>query len=322
MVELNKDILSKILRIYNLGNIKSIKKINTGHVNYNFDLKTNKGNFIIQIIGDEFNKWKRDRLKMQFKLLRFLKDKNFPYECPSPLKNKYGRYLLTLNKHHIWIYKKIEGRLYKHYNLNHFKEISKGLAIYHNYVKNFKCNDKDFFDTDWLFEKYSEMRKIKSKNKLDTLMLKNLDFFENILEKISEIDFTKTKFVLTHSDFSNENLIFKKSKLKGIIDFDNIQLAPAEKDIAIAVKRCNYSTKGFNKKKLNIFLKEYKKYSLLSIDEELIILSLLKDNCSLFWWLYSEMKKESDEKKRYNALLETIKETKKLIKLIRWDLDD
>ena len=316
MIELNGDMISTILKTYNLGNIKSIKKIKTGHVNYDFDSKTNKGDFIIQIIGDKFNKWKKDRLKIQFELLTFLKNKKFPYECPNPLKNKYGRYLLRLNKHHIWIYKKIEGKFYKHYNLNHFKEIAKSLATYHNYIKNFKCHDEDFFNNDWLFEKYSEMKKIESNNKLDTLMLDNIDLFENILEKISETDFMKSKFVLTHSDFSNENLIFEKDRLKGIIDFDNLQMAPVEKDIAIAVKRCNYLAKGFNKKKLDVFLKEYRKYSLLSIDERLIFLSLIKDNCSLFWWFYSGMKK-SNEKERYNALLETVKETKKLIKFVR-----
>lgn len=323
MVNLNNEEIKRILDIYELGSLQSIKQIRGGHVNYNFDLKTSKGSFIIQIIGDEFNEWKEEKLKLQFKLLNLLKKKNFLYEIPVPLKNRYGKYLFKIGKKYLWIYKKIEGRLYKNYNFNHFKETAKCLATYHNFIKNFRCNDRDFFDFEWLFEKYSEMRRINPKNKLDILMLKNLDFFEHILEKISEIDFTKTKFVLTHSDFSNDNLIFKKGKLKGLIDFDNIQLAPVEKDIAIAVKRCNYLTRGFNKKKLNLFLKEYKRYSLLpSIDEKLIIPLLVKDNCSLFWWFYSGMKKESDREKRYKALSETIKETKRLVKLLRWNSDN
>ncbi len=317
MLNFNDEEIKRILDVYELGSLQSIKQIRMGYVNYNFDLKTSRGRFIIQVIGDEFNEWKKYRLKLQFKLLEFLKKKDFPYETPIPLKNRHGKYLFEIEKKHLWIYKKIEGRIYKKYNLNQFKEIAKCLATYHNFIKNFKCNDREFFDFEWLFEKYSEMRRVKSKNKLDTLMLKNIDFFERVLKKIRKIEFTKTMFVFTHSDFSNDNIIFKKDELKGVIDFDNSQLAPVEKDIAIAVKRCNYLIKGFSKKKLNLFLREYKKYSLLpNIDEGLIVPLLLKDNCSLFWWLYSGMKKESDKEKRYRAVSEIIKETKRLVKLV------
>lgn len=315
---LNNHQVEKILNIYELGHLINIKRIEDGFVNYNFDVKTDKGNFIIHIIGEEFNRWKRERLKIQFKLFKFLKKKKFLYDIPMPLKNKYGKHLLKIDEHYLWIYRKIGGEIYKKYNLNHFKEIAKALATYHNFVENFKYKDKDFFDFEWLFEKYIEIKLIKPKNNLDRLMLKNLNFFKHLLKKISKIDFDKSTFVFTHSDFSNENLVFKNDELKGILDFDNLQFAPREKDIGIAIKRCNYIYKGFNKRKLDIFLKEYKKYSLSpAISKKLIVLCLIKDNCSLFWWFYTGIKKDTD---RYKALLKTIEETKKLVKLIRWNI--
>jgi len=318
MIKLSRDQVNKILQVYDLGSLKEIKQIRGGYVNYNFDLKTTAGNFIIQIIGDVFNNWKRKKLGIQFKLLMFLKNQRFPYEIPCPLKNKYGKFLLKFNSYHLWIYRKIEGKVIKKYNLSHFKEVAKALAIYHKFVKDFNYSNKDFFDCEWLLEKYFEMRKIRAKNKLDKLMLKNIDFFESILLKINEIDFTKSKLILTHSDFSNENILFKDNNLVGIIDFDNLELAPIGKDIAIAIKRSNYLGKGFNKRKQNIFLREYQKYfSLSAIDKKLIIPLLIKDNCSLFWWFYSGIRKRTNKKK---ALLEIIKATKKLVKLSEYKI--
>lgn len=314
MINLDNESISKIVSVYRLGKVGDIKEIKQGYVNYNLILRTDKGSFIVRIIGDELNKWKKRKLGMQFRLLTFLKKKGFPYEIPKPLKNKFGRYLLRLNNQSLWVYRKIQGKIYRNYNLNQFRGIAKCLVTYHKFVIDFRCREKDFFDFEWLFERYSEIRRIKPKNKLDKLVLKNISFFEHSLEMISEIDFTKSNLILTHSDFSNENLIFQYGNLKGILDFDNLQLAPVGKDIAIAVKRCNYLSKGFNKKKLNIFLNEYEKYFLLSdYDKKLIIPSLIKDNCSLFWWSYSKIRK-GDENQRYKLIVYTIKETKRLVR--------
>ena len=50
---------------------------------------------------------------------------------------------------------------------------------------------------------------------------KNIDFFENLLKRLIKLNLNKD-LLLAHSDFSLSNLLFKKNKLVGIIDFENL----------------------------------------------------------------------------------------------------
>jgi len=82
----------KIYDSYNLGKLISCNHVKEGYVNYSFIFTTDKGKFIVQVFGIEFNKWKKRRIKLQFKVLEFLKKNKFPYKIPEPVKNKNKSY--------------------------------------------------------------------------------------------------------------------------------------------------------------------------------------------------------------------------------------
>ena len=82
---------------YNLGKVISLTAIKWGWVNYNYQLKTNKGKFVLRIIGTEMKKEIKNRLSTEFKVLLHLHKKGFPYAIPYPLKNKKGTYLININ---------------------------------------------------------------------------------------------------------------------------------------------------------------------------------------------------------------------------------
>lgn len=311
MKKMDSKQIGKIAENYNLGKVKKFKLIEDGWVNYNYDLETDTGNFIVRVLGKELDDWKKGKLKFEFKVLAHLREKNFPYEVPNPIRNNKGQYISQINKKVLWIYKKIKGNHVERINQKNFKEIVKVLAIYHKFVKDFKSRNKNFFYWDWLFKEYSKMKKIRPKNKTDRLMLENIDFFESLLKKISKINF-RENVLATHSDFQCENLLFKGDKALAILDFDNAEMAPRAKDLAVMTKRIFFK-KTFDRKKLNETIREYEKTNKLTKREkEIIIPLIIRDNCMLFWWFYARMKKHLEE--RHNSIKKVVKITKELVK--------
>src|SRR3989338_10310140 len=108
--KLTRSEIEQIAKNYSLGSVRKATPMNKGWVNYSYDVSTDTGNYIVQIIGDPYQKWKQKRMRMQFALLNHLKRKEFPYEIPAPIINSNQQYISHLNKdRHLWVYKKIDG---------------------------------------------------------------------------------------------------------------------------------------------------------------------------------------------------------------------
>ncbi len=312
-MKLTKSEAQKIADLYNLGKIKKLKTIKGGWVNFNFDIKTEKGNFILRFIGGrEFKSWKIKKLKFEFRVLEYLKQRNFPYQIPIPIKDKKGEKINVFKKRGIWIYKKLEGICREEYNLRLFKEVVKVMATYHNYIKNFKDKrESDFDDYKWFFRKYKKLRKVKPKNKTDKLMLNHVDFFEDLLKKISKINFGKK--IAIHSDFHIENVLYKNKKAISLIDFDNIEFAPKSNDLAVFVGDNCMKKNKLVKTRYKTMLKEYRKISKLSKKEEQMIIPLaIRYYCVLFWWFYAGM--EKNQHLRHWSIKGAIEKAQDLVK--------
>ena len=211
------------------------------------------------------------------------------------------------------MYQKVDGIIIKKYDLHEFQQEAEALAKYHLAVEDMKIKKESDFTSDYTVKKLNEIEKIIPKTKLDKTVKKYAIFFKKIYNKVSKLEFTN--FTMAHSDFNNENLLFIKDKLSGIIDFHNIDYAPIAKDIAIAIKRTNYINSGFNIRKMKIFLKYYQKFKKLTKkDIKMIIPALLIENTTTFWWFYLEYDGSYNEKMK--AINKLIVESKKYIKKI------
>jgi len=317
-MKLSKTDAQKIADNYNLGEIKKINSINGGWVNYNFDVSTNKGDFIIRIIGGRvFDSWKKEKLKFEFSVLRYLKSKKFPYEIPFPIKNKQGNEVSIFKKRGIWVYEKINGESKRKYDSVLAKEVIKSMAIYHKYIKGFKGKRTDVFDDlEWYFKKYAKLRKVIPKNKTDKLMLDNIDFFEGILRKINKTDFGKD-YLIAHNDFHIENLLYENKKAVALLDFDNLEYAPRMNDLAIfAADNCVLNNK-LNWKRFNQMKKIYKNkgLSISKKQEKEILLLMLRYYAILFWWFYDGMEKNLD--KRHSSIFYAINTSKNIVKNLK-----
>ncbi len=290
-----------ICKYLSLGNFKSIKLIKGGLVNHNFILKTNKGEFIIRILGQKITTNKKRRLNDEFELMEFLEKKKFPYSTPLPIKNSNGKRLHKINNKNFWIYKKLLGKSKSTMpNLEQSKEIAKALSTYHKFLKGFKVRKNGYQEyLKWVLKIINKINLKSPKNKIDKLALKEKNFFKEIVLGEIKRNYSKNLMVL-HGDFDASNVLFKKNKVLAIIDFDDLSYVPRILDIAVALRDACTVKNKLDENKTKIFLKEYEKINRLSKEEKRLIPNIiLAENASFFAWAYSEMKKEKENRYKY-----------------------
>ena len=246
------------------------------------------GGFIVRGLGRKDPETEK-RLKIEFKVLNHLRRKEFLYGIPVPIKNSKGRHITNINGKKIWIYKKLLGSHSKYFLEAELKQVAKAVAIYHEAVKDFPLKGKLMGKSVLqLKRRYNQMSKIKPKNQVDKMMLKNLSMFQEVLEKVGKLDFNKNS-LWTHRDIHRHNVLFHNGKISGILDFECLEYAPRINDLAHITKTSLFvKDQVLGKKRFNLFLREYEKISSLTKQEKkLILLWLLKHNCNMFEYFYT-----------------------------------
>ncbi len=298
----NKEI-NQVAELYHLGNIKNIQIIKGGMINYNFNVETDRGHFIVRKLGYTLNKYWTRQKSLEFKVLEYLHSKNFPYQIPKLLRNDKEKYLSHLGSNIFQVYVWIPGKRIKIANDKQFKEMIKALAIYHKTIKGFSEKPNVSDDREWLAQEFVEMNQISPKTPLDKLMLKHVDFFQDVLNKFAKLEYNDN-ILITHSGFHKPNLLFSGDKLTGILDFEHVRWAPKASDL-------NF-TKDAGPEKIHEIVTEYKKYNSLSKKEIKLIVPLeLIDYCETFRWAYRSLKKRPDLK--YKALLRIAREARSVM---------
>ncbi len=324
-MKLTKKEITEISRLYNLGRVVSVKTISGGSMNFNFDFKTDKGDFIVRVIGKKLNAKKKRQLQLEFRALDFLDKKKFLYETPLPIKNNKNNYLSKIKNKNIWVYKKIKGRIVKNINSSQLKEMIRSLAFYHKSINKFPIKSKKEKDEMIGIKKeLLNMKKVKPKKKTDILMLKNIDMIINMFERIKNKRFEQN-ILLVHMDLHKKNILYKGDKVVGILDFENIKIAPRIRDIAYLIKTTiDYGEKRFMKR-VNIIIKEYDKVNPLTKTEKKdILLILARDSCEAFYYFYKYNSiKASDGDYLdgdYLCLNWTINTAKQIVRELNWSL--
>jgi len=227
-----------------------------------------------------------------------------------------------LNKKTLWVYEKIPGEV--NYKFSNIKEVAKALATFHKYTKNFKFDpeQKKRYSFGWLKKDYRDIRKKLSKLKkfegADKLAKDNVDLFELALDKIIKMNYRK-KMIITHSDFGIHNLLYKGDKIIAILDFDNMHVSPRASEVSYPIKQiCFNKTKDkLDKRKMNLFLKEYEKIIKLSKKEKDALLPMMVANkCAVFWWHYMQMSKNAKDRAYYMG--KSINKSKIILKELGW----
>lgn len=299
-MKLTKKEVEKVCKDYNIGKLKSFKLIEEGLVNHNFDVKTGNGSFILRVLKKGKGPRQKDN---EFKALHFLIKNKYSYEVPAPILNKENKEISKIRDKNIWVYKKLQGKHLQKFNNKHLKQIARALVEYHFIIKKLGkvgVPPKWWLKSDWIFKKFNKMKKIKSKNKIDKLMLENVNYVESIMKRSRVVEFTKNS-LLCHCDFNANNLLWKENKLEAVLDFDNCTYRPRIFDVSYTISQFCNKKQGIDERKMKVFLDEYQKKIKLTKEEiKLIFPLILRHQAIIFEWIYNGMKKATH--KRYDYL--------------------
>ena len=317
-MKFTKKQLKEIEINYSLGKIIKLSGFERGAVNFNTIIETDQGKYIIRVVGRKVDSALRKRMRIEFKVLKYLNESDFPYDVPYPILKSNGKILSKINGRPMWIYKMLKGTdvdPVKGVTPNQNYEIGKALATYHKYINKIVTSGqkKEIDRLIGVASNYREKMKIKARNELDKLMLDNIKMFNDILKKIRKMKF-RDNMLYNHSDMHAANILFENGKARGIIDFENIGYAPRIRDLSLSIKSgCNTETKEKR------FLEGYESVIKLSkIEKKMIPFITLRDNCFFFDIFYGGKGNAKDEKERIKknilGLNWIIGSTKKMVK--------
>ena len=246
---------------FNIGKIKSFKGIKKGIENTNYLLRLKNKKLILTI-------FEKRVLNREIPFFMQLMDtlNNSGINCPKPLKNKSGNYLIKLKGKTACIVSFIEGSDKIKLNSKNCFDIGKIIARMHSITKNIKLYRKNSMGIENL---NPLLKNIKFKSKrftnLEKFLKVNLDYLKKNWPK-------KLPLGIIHGDLFIDNIFFKKNKLSGIIDFYFAANDYFMYEIAICINALCFDSKKskfiINKQKVNNLIKGYESIKKISLKEK------------------------------------------------------
>ncbi len=259
--KIDKKDISYINQKFEVEKIINFKGIKQGIENTNYLLSSKNKKFILTIFEKRVSK---KEIPFFMKLMDQLN--NSKINCPKPLKNKNGNYLIKIKNKIACIVSFLKGRDKKTLNLKNCYDVGKMIARMHLSTNKFK-----------LYRKNSMCIKNLSP------LLKSIKFkskkFTNI-EKFLKTNFNETKKKwpkklpngIIHGDLFIDNIFFKNNKLSGVIDFYFAANDYFMYEIAICVNALCFDKKNskffINRKKVKNLIKGYESVKKISILEK------------------------------------------------------
>ena len=259
--KINKKEISYINKKFEIDTITKFKGIKQGIENTNYLLKSKNKKFILTIFEKRVS---QKEIPFFMKLMDQLN--NSRINCPKPLKNKNGNYLIKIKNKTACIVSFLNGKDKKSLNLKNCYDIGKMIAEMHQSTK--KIN---------LFRKNS--MGIKNLNPLLNSIKFKSKKFTNI-EKFLKTNFKdiKNKWPkklpngIIHGDLFIDNIFFKNNKLSGVIDFYFAANDYFMYEIAICINALCFDKKKskflINKNKVKNLIKGYEFIKKISIKEK------------------------------------------------------
>jgi len=259
--KINQRDISYINKKFEVEKIISFKGIKQGIENTNYLLSSKNKKFILTI-------FEKRMLKKEIPFFMKLMDKlnDAKINCPRPLKNKNGNYLIRIKNKTACIVSFLSGRDKKTLNLKNCYDIGKIIAQIHLSTKKIKIYRKNSMGVKNLNPLFNS---IKFKSKKFTYIEK---FLKNNFQDIKKKWPKKLPDGIIHGDLFIDNIFFKKNKLSGIIDFYFAANDYFMYEIAICVNALCFDKKNskfkLNKKKIKSLIKGYESVRKISVREK------------------------------------------------------
>jgi homoserine kinase type II len=259
--KINKKDISYINKKFIDVKFLSFKGIKQGIENTNYLLKSKNKRFILTIFEKRVLK---KEIPFFMKLMDKLNDSKI--NCPKPLKNREGKYLIKIKKKTACIVSFLNGKDKKTLNLKNCRDVGKVIAQMHlstNKIKLFRKNSMGIKNLNSLLKS----TKFKSKKFTNIEKFLNINF-KDIKKKWPK----KLPSGIIHGDLFIDNIFFKNNKLLGIIDFYFAANDYFMYEIAICINALCFDEKNskfrINKKKIKSLIKGYESIKKISLKEK------------------------------------------------------
>ena len=259
--KINKKDLLYINKKFNGERFLSFKGIKQGIENTNYLLKSKNKKYILTI-------FEKRVLKKEVPFFMKLMDELYKSKlnCPKPLKDKDGKYLIKLKNKTACIVSFLQGKDKKNLNLKNCYDVGKVIAQMHLHTQKIKLFRKNSMGVKNL---NPLLKSIKFKSKKFTNIDKFLKInFDNIKKKWPK----KLPGGIIHGDLFIDNIFFKNNKLSGIIDFYFAANDYFMYEIAICINALCFdkinSKFKINKSKIKNLIKGYESIRNISLKEK------------------------------------------------------
>ncbi len=285
---------------WNIGTPTKWSLAEQGEVNRNFIIRTKQGRYVLRQVLSHSHYGSSKDLEFEFAYLNYLERVGFPYQVPSAVPTREGKLFIKVRGRYCWLYRFIEGTAVERLNESHFEELARMMGRYHILVERSGLDNRkptvDLFGRAFASKEMecyrSELLKKPRMNRRDAAFMQESAKLVPILHSLDENPYSKLKRYPIHRDIIPENLIWKKNKLVGLIDFEHVSGTnePTVKDIAVTVQFTCRDRKLEHQLDLTLvkqFLQFYEKWHSVSDEEvELIPILIASSFIEDFVWAY------------------------------------
>jgi len=259
--KINKGDISFINKQFGIEEIISFQGIKKGIENTNYLLKSKNKKFILTIFEKRVS---NKEIPFFMKLMDKLN--NSKINCPKPLKNNNGKYLIKLKNKTACIVSFLKGKDKNKLDLKNCFEVGKIIAQMHLVTKKINLSRKNSMGI-------KNLDPLLKSIKFRSNKFSNLEkFLVNNLKEIKKNWPKKLPKGIIHGDLFIDNIFFNKNKLSGIIDFYFAANDYFMYEIAICINALCFDNKKskfkINKQKIKSLIKGYESIKKISLKEK------------------------------------------------------
>jgi homoserine kinase type II len=228
--------LARVLSYYDLGELRTTRRIERGFVNENWVTETAQGRYFLKRRHPDLRR--PDLICAQHDLVEWLGQAGFP--APTIVPTVSGETFLVLDSEFYEIHEYIEGQPYDHDRPAHFNEAALTLGRYHTHVKGFAPQALRNLD-----ELYSPT--ILSGNLTRLTEAWGLDHDPDLAQVAGQLEVHaldlaarfaghgSLPYLVIHGDYYAGNLLFDDDRIIGVVDYDKARWQPRVVELAEAL---------------------------------------------------------------------------------------
>lgn len=250
--------VTNLVAMYGLGKLNRMVGIPAGSVNTHYQLETTKGKAILKI--DEVKSIAD--VQHELTLLRFLRGRNF--HCPHPLVDRDGRYYHTYKGKPVSLYAVLSGKSVSDAQLTNaqLENIGQTLATLHSLSSGYPKDEDNRFSPDRVFSLYQDV-----KERLPGYLRHLTHMLDDELLYQQQYQDERLPKGIIHGDLFADNLLFRKDKVVGVLDFEAACYSKFIYDVATAVNALCYIDGRYVIDRFAALVKGYQSIRALTLTE-------------------------------------------------------